>query len=172
MQLYKSSERLGALIDEMDMVEPVDLPAFLAKAKLDELSESYLDKLESCAKAIQQFEGEQVMLKAEATRLSVRAKQRENAADHLRQYVKDCMTLAKDTQVSAGTFKLSIQNNSSAALKIDPSVVVEKLPKALLFFPPPPPPQVDKLAIAALQEKGKPLPKGISLERGTHLRIR
>lgn len=180
--LYQITAELQAALCELDA--DGELNTSLAD-RLDALQLDMESKIEGCCKVIRNYTGYAAMLKDEAQKFAARAQSAENAATGIKAYVKANLEKVGITKLEAGLFKVRIQANSIPSTTFDGNPV--NLPgdfqmveysldaKAVIaawreWMDKKPKDATDEIAIAAWQGE-YPLPDGVKVEKGTHLRI-
>ncbi len=124
-------------------------------------------KAQNICQFVRVLESEAAMYQAEVDRLAAHAKARKNRVDQIKTYLKSNMERLGIEKLSAGTFKIALQNNSQPALIAEDQ---EKAPDAyLVIIPQTTAP--DRERIKADLVAGKEI-EGWKLERGKHVRIR
>lgn len=76
-------------------------------------------KAESYCQFVKSLEGFTEQCNVEATRIRNAAKSAENKAKRLKERMKECFDLANIDKLTAGTFKVAIQNNPPSLKEID-----------------------------------------------------
>ena len=153
--LYEIAPELRVLMESEDF----------ESERFDELVMAFEKKAEGITYFMGELEGFVAIAKAEAKRISDRAKAAQNRADSLKEYLKACMETAEINELNFGTKKLKIQN-SPPALVIDNA---EKIPsdyKVVETIV-----KIDKAEIKRAIKAGVDV-SGCHTETGTNLRIR
>ena len=164
MKLYELVDQYRRLLDTVDD-EDSDIEA-LASVLADS-TDDILAKVENTAKAIRILEGEAAAAKAEAERLSKRARARENRVDWLKTYIKSNLEAVNLDRLVAGLFTVTIQNNSTPTVNC---LDLDAIPEAFRVYPPATW-RPDARAIVQLWRDGQAVP-GTEVIVGRHLRIR
>lgn len=114
MKLYELTGELKNLFDD---IESGVIPEEAIADTLAMVEGDFLDKVDDVACAYKNYLAEAEAIKAEAKRLSERAKRKENCAEKLKDYLSyNLMAVGKDKYESA---KNAISFRRSEALKID-----------------------------------------------------
>lgn len=118
---------------------------------------------------IRNDEAEATAIETEIARLKAMAAPRWNRVERLKQHIFQSMKAHGEQKIDLGPLgKPRIQTNGGRpAIKIDPSVDVAKLPVEFQRITI----ELDKERVLAAHKAGEPIPDGITLERGEHLRI-
>ncbi len=141
---------------------------------LDEAEGTFAEKAERVALKVRELQAEAEVVKAEATRLTQRAKTALNAADSLKEYLHRTMEAAGTLTIKGTLVTVAVQKNP-------PSVQGELSPEALgdLYHDGstfavhiPETFTIDKKAVIAAHKAGAPIPAGLQVTQGTSLRIR
>jgi hypothetical protein len=164
MKLYEIPAALRAIEAQIEEAEGELTPE--AEVALDALPLEFARKAEYIALMAREALGAAEAPKAEAERLTARAKAHANRAERLKAYLHRCMTEMGETKIAGELATVAVQRNGT------PSVIVECDPTAL-------PEQYRKVTVTAdtlglrwAYRNGDQLPEGVRVEVGTHLRIR
>lgn len=109
--------------------------------------------------------GEIEKFKTEEKRLSAIRKSMENKVNRLEEYIKSSMVALDITEVTAGTFKLSISPSQGSAEITDEKAIPQKFTTVVQSV------TYDKTAIKSAIKSGEPVP-GAEIKPGWTLRIR
>ena len=164
-------EVTGSILALQEMLEsPLDDEDIL-KDTLEAVQGEYEVKLEACCKVIKNLEADMEAVKAEAKRLSEKAKMLENNRDRLKKAMFDSMKATNTPKVKGQLFTVAIQRNGGVApinYDKDNKKITANLPDELVNIVETP----NLEAIRELLEAGKVV-KGFTLgERGESLRIK
>lgn len=104
--------------------------------------------------------------KAEADRLTALARSRQNSADRLKRYLLDRLTDIGREKVETNRFVVRVQQNGrpSIAWELDPELLPAELQRVTVAL--------DGTAAYERWKRGEPLPPGMEVTVGRHLRIR
>ena len=135
------------------------------EAQLDQLAIDRMRKIEGCCQAYLNLQAEAEMLKAERDRFAKRAQSASNAAHRLKDYLKGDLERLGETKIIAGLHTVRIQRNSQPSVKFDgdPKTLPEHLQKVTV--------DIDRKIAVNLHKEGIPLPEGVRVDIGSHLRI-
>jgi hypothetical protein len=156
MNLYEIKADYLAIIECEDQFAPEDFQAALAA-----VVESEHDKLCNIAGLIKNLKAEGEALKAEAARLSARAKAKENHVDRLKQYVLDYIGDQKWKSQDA-LHGFSKRKSPQPKLIYD----IEQLPEQYISYEP----KAETKEIKKDLASGSTIP-GASLEQGYYLKV-
>jgi len=131
---------------------------------LDELTEKFEVKAAGVTYFMDELTAFSDMAKAEAKRITDRAKAAQNRADRLKEYLKNSMETAEIFELELGTKKLKIQNNPPKLIVDDAEAIPATFKTVETII------KIDKAAVKAALKK-TPI-DGVHLETGTNLRIR
>lgn len=148
-----------------------ELPPALA-ALLDAAEGAFTEKVERVALFIRETLATAEAVKAEATRLTQRAKTLTHTADALKAYLHRELDRAGRDKVAGTLATVALQRNSQPTVTC--AVPVETLPPAFVTVPAPiqPPAVLNREAVLAAVEAGAALPEGVTCVTGRHVRIR
>lgn len=135
-------------------------------AKLEEIEGAFEQKVERCVLYIRNLEATAQAAKDEAGRLALLASGRQKAADGLKAYVKQELERAKRPKVETDLIVARIQKNSTPSVTC--TVDVGALPLNYVRITK----SLDARAVLEAWKAQTPLPEGVSVEVGTHLRVR
>lgn len=124
-------------------------------------------KAENTAKVIKQLTADASAIKAEADRLSKRAKALENRADWLKKNLKNSMEATGKTKFKTDLFSFGIQKNP-ASLVVNEGFLIADAPAEYIKWGEP---QLDKSALKKAIEAGESF-EFCHLEQSNSLRIR
>jgi hypothetical protein len=133
--------------------------------RFTELAISFEKKAEGITYFMGELDGFVAIAKAEAKRISDRAKAAQNRADSLKEYLKACMETAEINELNFGTKKLKIQNSP-------PKLIVDDEDKISAAFK-----TVETVIKIYKAEIKRAIKSGVEVlgchtEQGTSLRIR
>lgn len=170
MKLYEIDSqitRILAAADESAELSPADIKI------LDDLQMERIDKFENICKYIKTLEAHQAGVQAELDRLEMAKRQDVRNIGQLKEYMKASLVAegrqpGPESKINAGTFNLRLQTNGGKpAVTFPDGFIAEDLPpefrKTVIV--------TDLEAILSVAANGKPLPPGIEIKRGFHLRI-
>jgi hypothetical protein len=163
--IYEVTEELMTL---MDMAEDEDLDERALQDTLEGLEGEFDAKVEGWCKAIKNLEGERDAVKAEAKRLSDRAKQIDNNITRMKGVLKTCLTVLGKKD-AGGVIGAHIRKNGGLlplqyAEGFTPDDAPELLRKVTYSF--------DTDAIREALDAGKDLPFVKYGERGEYITIK
>lgn len=143
---------------------------------LDAAEGDFKEKAERVALKVRELMAECVAVELEADRLNKRAAARKRAADSLKEYLKLNMEKAGVEKVNGLLCNVAIQKSppsvrhamTQAALCLAAcdtrfESMVDEVPSVF---------KLDAKAVIAAAKEGRELPEGVTVEQGTHLRIR
>ena len=154
-----------------------EVPEALAQL-LDLTTADFNEKAERVALKINQLVAESAAIQQEADRLARRAKTRKARADYLKRYLHLCLTKAKVQKVNGLLATVRIQKNSQPSVRStltvdqleawygaqftdDKPIIVAKVVEFKL----------EARRVIEAVRAGQPIPDGITIEHGTHVRI-
>lgn len=190
MSLYDHVEALAVVdtwFDEhLPDIEKADgeVPEELVQV-LDMATGDFNEKAERVALKVNQLLAESSAIGDEADRLARRAKSRKARADYLKRYLHLCLTKARVqkvpgllvtvrlqksppsvvnslTQQALGALYMEQLNEAAEGMNPIATFWVDKVPASF---------KLDTKAVLAAHRAGEPLPDGITVEQGNHLRI-
>lgn len=141
-----------------------ELPAGM-EGRLDELEMDLAQKLEGCCAAVRNLEAEEKALRVEAGRFAERAQVAANAVQRLKDYMRGNLERLNLSSVDAGLFKVRLQKNSQPSVKFDGDPL--KLPPVFQKVTV----ELAKAIVLACADQNMPIPEGVTVTRGNHLRI-
>lgn len=151
--LYELCKELTFLTAEEELSPEVE-------AQLDALALALPEKVDNICRLIQEWRGQAVRFKDEAERLADIADKHAKQAERLKKYVRDCLLSAGMRTLDTEFFRLRIQNNPpSADCGGEPT---EEFSRVKVEW--------DKKAIVEAWKAGKPMPEGVLVTTGCHLR--
>lgn len=158
--LYELAPEYAALEDELDAAGGEISPELMAR--FDAIAGELKDKLSACAFMIRNRQAESDKHAEEAKRQANRAAVLNRSAASLKQYVEYCLDMAGLAKIE-GVVRLQANGQVSVAFDGEP----EKLPEGFrrVIF------GLDRDAALAAHAAGQPLPEGVRVERGRHVRI-
>ncbi len=140
---------------------------------LDELDGHVTEKIERVGLYIQEQVQTAKAIKAEAERLTARARAREKAADGLKAYLMTQMVRLDKTKVVGLLCTVARQKNSVTGIELTgtPEELYGRYPnlakrQEIVTY------SLDRDTIIAIHEAGGDLPTELHVERGEHVRIR
>ena len=164
MKLYEMPAAMRALEDKIEQAEGVLTPEL--EAELDALGEEFDRKAEYIAMLIREAKLEAEKWRIEEERVSARRMSLERRAQSLTAYVHSQMQAMGRQKVDGKLLSVSLQQNST------PSIVYEQLPADLPERYKRVRVEVNGRAIIDAYKAGQPIPEGITIYHGTHVRIR
>lgn len=135
------------------------------EAALDALTMSLEAKAENIALWIRETLAKADAVKAEEARLRARRTALENAAERAKQYLHDTMRMTGRERIDAELATITVTNNSRPTVDVDPDVTLPEWATRVTVSP-------DKAALLKAHLDGAPVPAGVTISTGTHLRIR
>jgi len=148
-----------------------ELPAELADL-IDKSALDFAKKVEAVALFIRELEGTKAGSKAEADRLAARVKTLEHSVTGLKAYLEQQMGRADVPKLQGHLCSVSRQKNSTPSLRAVPDVALLPAEFVRTFEPVTPPPVADREKLVAAFKAGAPLPAGVEITVGYHIRIR
>lgn len=158
MNLYEISNELAFILSEEELDEG-------AEARLGELEMALEMKVEGVLQARQGILAEVEAIKAEADRLKARADSMTRRAEWLKKYVLSAMERSGVGRVSTLTFSASVCTSPPKVELAEGEEIPFEYAKEetkVLF---------DKAKALADYKAGKPLPFGVNVTQGSHLKI-
>jgi hypothetical protein len=165
LRLYEYADalsRIEGLLYEAEGVLTPELEQALNDANFD-----FDTKAERCALMAGGFLANAAAVRVEEERLGDRRKHYEKAAESLKEYLRLQMQRVGKDKIEGRLASVRVQQSPPKVVCVDAS----KLPPALLILPPPPAPIVNRARVLELWKSDKPLPEGVSVEVGSHVRI-
>lgn len=164
MKLYEIPVALRALEEKIEEAEGVLTPEM--ETELDGLAEEFERKAEYIAMLIREAKLEAEKWKAEEDRVAARRRSLARRAEGLTRYLHDAMSAMGKTKIKGELLSLGIQKNGAASVVYegDPAALPEQFRRVKI--------DMDSVAIREAAKAGEPLPEGVEVVHGTHLRIR
>lgn len=161
-ELGASLERIYAQLEESGGELTPEM-----EVDLEAVSGDFADKVERVALMIRQFQASAEVVKMEEARLAKRRAARENSAESLKAYVLAWMRRVDRLEVKRPLATVRVQDSPPSAhllVPVDalPDSLVRVVPEQRVF---------DAQAAIALHRAGRPLPEGVKITTGVHLRI-
>ena len=162
MNLYQITSEIRAIVAGMEDELGDD-----AEKQFDSLQMDFTEKVKSIALSIQEASATAEAAKSERLRIQDIEDAANDKIRRLKRYLLNAMQSLGQTRVDANIVKVRIQRNSQ------PTVVVESMPSDLpewakrvkVIVEP------DAKALAEAASKGEPLPDGVTVYTGSHVRI-
>ncbi len=136
-------------------------------AAIDALAMERNDKIDGICRHVRERETRAAAIQAEIDRLLMAKRTEENAVDRLKGFIKESMQKLGEKKIKTPLFTVWWQANGQPTATIEDA---EKLPgwamRTITNLVP------DKTAIIGAWERGESLPDGVTVETGTHLRIK
>lgn len=172
MKLYEATAALGITEEWLEETGGELTPAL--EALLEQAGADFADKVERVALKVRELEAEAKALGDEIARLKARQMARENGAKSLKAYLQRCLTVAGTDKVNGLIVTVALQQNP-AAVQV-PDWTDEQLRELYEAGAPgielvPSRFAVNKAEMKKAVERGA-APTGVTLTRGTSLRIR
>lgn len=164
LKLYEISDKMQAVADAL--VENGGEVTPDIAAQLAELEGEFEQKVERCVLYVRNLEMTADAAKQEADRLGLLASSRSAAADSLKQYVKAEMERVGKGRVETALVVARIQKNSTPSVTFTGEIGT--LPLAYVRITK----SLDARSVLEASKAGVPLPDGVKVEQGTHLRVR
>lgn len=139
------------------------------EALLHEAEGTFAQKVERTALKVRELDAEADAIKVEANRLSQRAKTATNAAASLKAYLHRCLEGAGETTVKSQLVTVAIHQNPP---RVEGALEPDQLAHSPYGVHVPESWTLDKAAVLAAHKAGTALPAGLSVTRGSSLRIR
>ena len=164
MKLYEIPMALRQLETKIEEAEGLLTPEL--EAELDALGEEFDRKTEFVAMLIREAKLEAEKWKAEEDRVSSRRRSLERRAEGLTRYLHEQMTAMGRDKVPGDLLTVAIQRNSQPTVSFDrePHWLPEEYRRVEF--------RMDAKRLREDYEAGKPLPEGVIIHHGTHVRIR
>lgn len=122
-------------------------------------------KVDNVCRFIRESEAEANGFKSEADRLAGLASTAARKVERLKRYVKDQMERGGMTKLETELFKLAIQRNSAGSVRLqDGAPIPDDFARVTR--------ELDRTKVLETVKGGGALPPTITIEHGTHLRIR
>ncbi len=121
-------------------------------------------KIDACCRVVRQLEAEHELYKRESERLAAKAATSKTNVQKLKAYMLANLQTMKLRRCDTPLFKVW-QHPSPKSVKVeaDPKSLPPEFQKTTI--------EVNKAALMEAFESGQPLPQGVTVESGTHLRI-
>lgn len=179
MKLYELTAQLRQVQDWIDANEDAirenggALPEDVV-ALLDSAEGSFAEKVERVALYIRELDVERAAVESEARRLQERAASRGRAVDSLKQYLRTCMEAAGQPKVLGTLATVSVQASPPKVVTTAPLDLNEPATRQALqgWWRERTQYTLDAEKVLDAHKAGGALPIGVSVVRGTHLRIR
>jgi hypothetical protein len=164
MKLYEIPAALRTLEAQIEEAEGLLTPEL--EAQLDALSEEFESKAEYIAMLIREAKLEADKWRAEEERVSNRRRSLDRRAEGLTRYLHTHMTAMGKDKIPGQLLTLALQRNSQPTVAFDREA--HWLPEEYrrVKF------EMDAKRLREDYEAGKPLPEGVTIHHGTHVRIR
>lgn len=163
-KLYEIVNEIMQLVDQVD--EHGEMAAG-TEDRIDELQLALTVKADNVARFIRQCDADGAAYGSEASRLAMLQKQMANKADRLKRYLKSQLERAGLTNLKTELFNLTVCNNSVPTVKLEEGrPVPDDFAKTITTI------SLDTAKVLEAHKAGELLPPGVSVMRGTHLRIR
>jgi hypothetical protein len=164
MKLYEIPAALRQLETKIEEAEGLLTPEL--EAELDALGEEFDRKAEYVAMLVREAKLEAEKWKAEEDRVSNRRRSLERRAEGLTRYLHEQMTSMRKDKIPGDLLTVAIQRNSQPTVSFDrePHWLPEEYRRVEF--------RMDAKKIREDHEAGKPLPEGVTIHHGTHVRIR
>ncbi len=151
--LYAIANEIANITREEELPEDVE-------ARLDDLALALPLKVDACCRLVREWESDADRFKAEAARLSKIAGSLASKATRLRDYVRECLEVAGIDRLDTELFKLRLQASPpSARCEGDPHPAFQRVKV-----------EWDRTAVIAAWREKLPLPEGVTIIVGRHLR--
>lgn len=165
MNLYDIANHIRLILDNVDADGEM---APDVESDLNNLSDDLTIKADQIARYQRQCVANAEGYKAESDRLALLAKSESNKAERLKKYLKDTFDALHITKLDTELFKFGVQKNSvpttTYADGFDPAKLPEHFQRVTIA--------PNTSAIVAAWKDHAPLPAGVTIEVGSHLRIR
>lgn len=165
--LYPIHEGLGLLFDLIDDAE-APLPPEEITARIKELFADQQDLFQEARKSVLNFNAQAKAAREESSRLADLARRSESHADRLKGMVMQAMELSGLKKVEFPTGgSLRVQANSAPSVKFegDAETLPESFRKVKIEY------SHDTEKILSADAMGIPLPEGVSVVKGHHIRL-
>ena len=175
LKLYEASEALEIVeswieehADEL-LANGGELSPELA-ALIDQARDAFEGKVERVALKVRELLATAQAVELEEKRLGQRRKALENAAAAIKAYLKIHLERTGETKIQGTLATVALQKNGQPSITVE--VPVDSLPPQWTVQPPPPPLVLNRDEVVAAFKAGTPLPEGITVTVGSHVRIR
>ncbi len=159
--LYEISNELRQLLLDVDELDPA------IEEKIDKLSMDLYGKCDGICRVLAELEGEAAAYKHEIDRLAAAMQTKTNTVDRLKKYLKTSLETIGETKLKTSLFSLSVCKNSVPSVDVDPERA-EELPEEFRRVKI----EANKKALGDAWKEGKELPLFVTVQQGTHLRIK
>lgn len=159
--LYELTEHLAGILQSIDFADgeiPDELQQHLDRAEGDLAA-----KLDACCRFMRSREARAVGIQAEIVRLKAAADADQRKAEWIKQYMKNCMMRLDVPSIETPLFKLRVQKSPVSVRLTGDDIPEQYQRQAKVEF--------DKSKAIADHKAGVPLPEGVEIVQGTHLRI-
>ncbi len=163
-KLYELTEELDAVLAQLEAQDGELTPEL--ERWLDEAQGRFDEKVEKTALAIRTLEARADMVRSEIDRLETLRKPLAKSAESLKRYLHTQMETAGVRKVDGELAKVWVQKNSRPSIRYDGNL--DDLPESLRRVET----SFDSQAAYGLWKSSEPLPDGIVIDHGTHLRIK
>lgn len=135
------------------------------EAQFDALAMTQADKVDALVCLYHEAVKRQQMVKAEVDRLAQLAQVHANQADRYKKYLEQCLRVAGLERMDGLHGMVWLQNSPA---KVNVACPIESLPSQFVRVSY----DVDKTALAEWAADKKPLPEGVTITQGQHVRIK
>jgi len=163
MNFVEAASDLRAMLEATEDGELCDFAAHF-----DKVQGQFDQKHDAIRALIDGYKGRADLRKAKAIRLELLAKNDETKVESLKKYLQYCIQTAGLTAVETADYKTQVVNNSQPKVVIAsdaPPLPDEYTIETVEIVP-------NKGKLARDWAAGKPLPAGVTVERGQHLRLK
>lgn len=162
--LYEISSEISALLSTIDALDGEitdDLTIDLMN-----LEDALEDKVHSCCCAIREKEARAAGMSLEIDRLTAQRDAEKRVVEWLKGYVKAELERIGQKKIETPLFRVTVCKNGQASVRLDEGVPIPddfKKEKTII--------ELDREKVLAAHKTGEPLPSGVQVLHGTHLRI-
>jgi hypothetical protein len=166
MRLFEISGAIVAIEDRIIEAGGEITPEI--EAELNAMEGSFEEKAVAVAAVVQNLSGLADAARGEEKRIAALRKARENGADRLKRYLRDCMVVTGTKKIESGAFNIGLQASPpSVTCMLDASELPERFVRVI-----PETREVDKKALIDAYKAGEEIPTGVIVENAMHVRIR
>lgn len=163
MNLYEISDHLRNLEEVIELNGEITPEA---KEILDTIQGTFNEKIESTAKLLNWWKGQEVTIDNEIKRLTELKKVKKNSIARVKDFVLESMINAEKKKIDTGLFKVTVRTNAEKVeivndMEIDPEfLITEELTK------------IDKKGLKLRYQETGEVPSGVKITRSQSLMIK
>jgi hypothetical protein len=139
-----------------------------AEARLNDLQLALPEKVDAILRFVEQCQADATARETTAKRLADLARADRGKADRLKRYVLDCLRRLDIQRIDTALFKVSVCKNGQPSVKVAEGVDLADLPAEYHRLRL----ELDREKVLQDAKAGWPLPNGLSVETGFHLRTK